>query len=130
MKAEQEGSAFVAIPGIDLAEILCIQEERQVANDNTVAFHSLYLQIPPSPLRAHFVHTLSRCANTLMAATRCFTGSGAWRVTTCGCVPGDGFDNAGMRRGKPPVDLWITQAGYPQLHRRSISSSEVKGMFL
>jgi hypothetical protein len=35
-----------------------------------------------------------------------------------------------MRRGKPPVDLWITQAGYPQLHRRSISSSEVKGMFL
>ena len=56
VKAEQEGSAFVAIPGIDLAEILCIQEERQVANDNTVAFHSLHLQIPPSPLRAHFVH--------------------------------------------------------------------------
>ena len=56
VKAEQEGSAFVAIPGVDLAEILCIQEERQVANDNTVAFHSLHLQIPPSPLRAHFVH--------------------------------------------------------------------------
>ena len=56
VKAEQEGSAFVAIPGVDLAEILCIQEERQVANDNTVAFHSLHLQIPPSPLRAHFAH--------------------------------------------------------------------------
>jgi hypothetical protein len=56
VKAEQEGSAFVAIPGVDLNEILCIQEEREVANDNTVVFHSLHLQIPPSPLRAHFVH--------------------------------------------------------------------------
>jgi transposase len=56
VKAEQEGTAFVAIPGLDLNEILCIQEERQVANDNTVTFHSLHLQIPPSPLRAHFVH--------------------------------------------------------------------------
>jgi transposase len=55
IKAEQEGSAFVAIPGIDLNEILCVQEERQVANDNTVAFNTLRLQIPPSPLRAHFV---------------------------------------------------------------------------
>jgi transposase len=55
VKAEQEGSAFVAIPGIDLNEILCIQEDRQVGNDNTVTFHRLRLQIPPSPLRAHFV---------------------------------------------------------------------------
>jgi hypothetical protein len=55
VKAEQEGSAFVAIPGIDLNEILCIQEERQVGNDNTVTFHRRRLQIPPSPLRAHFV---------------------------------------------------------------------------
>src|SRR3982074_2652426 len=30
VKAEQEGSAFVAITGVDLAEILCVQEERQV----------------------------------------------------------------------------------------------------
>jgi transposase len=55
VKAEQEGSAFVAISGIDLNEILCVQEDRQVGNDNTVAFKRLRLQIPPSPLRAHFV---------------------------------------------------------------------------
>ena len=55
VKAEQEGSAFVSAKGIDLAEILCIQEERQVGNDNTVAFNRHRLQIPPSPLRAHFV---------------------------------------------------------------------------
>jgi transposase len=55
MKAEQEGSAFIAIPGIDLGEILCVQEERQVGNDNCVSFNRLKLQIPASPLRAHFV---------------------------------------------------------------------------
>jgi transposase len=53
--AEQEGSAFVKAPGVDFAEILCIQEERQVGNDNCVTFNRLKLQIPESPLRAHFV---------------------------------------------------------------------------
>jgi transposase len=55
VKADQEGSAFVAIPGIDLKEILCVREDREVGNDNTVAFNRMRLQIPPSPLRAHFV---------------------------------------------------------------------------
>lgn len=55
VKAEQEGLAFVAIPGVNLGEILCIQEERQVGNDNCVSFNRLKLQIPESPLRAHFV---------------------------------------------------------------------------
>jgi transposase len=55
VKAEQEGSAFVAISGVDLGEILCVQEERQVGNDNCVSFNRLKLQIPASPLRAHFV---------------------------------------------------------------------------
>jgi transposase InsO family protein len=55
VKAEEEGSAFVAIPGVDLGEILCVQEERQVGNDNCVSFNRLKLQIPASPLRAHFV---------------------------------------------------------------------------
>jgi transposase len=53
--AELPGTAFVAIPGVDLDEILCVQEERQVGNDNCVSFHRLKLQIPESPLRAHFV---------------------------------------------------------------------------
>jgi len=54
--AAQEGTAFVAIPGVDLAEILCVQEERQVAT--IIACRStLKLQIPESPLRAHFVKT-------------------------------------------------------------------------
>ena len=55
VEAEQDGNAFVAIPGVDLGEILCIQEERQVGNDNCVSFNRLKLQIPACPLRAHFV---------------------------------------------------------------------------
>ena len=51
----QPGSAFTPIPGIDLDEILCVQEERQVGNDNCVSFRTLKLQIPQSPMRPHFV---------------------------------------------------------------------------
>ena len=55
VKPEQDGTAFVAIRGVDLNEILCVQEDRQVGNDNTVSYNRLKLQIPASPLRAHFV---------------------------------------------------------------------------
>jgi hypothetical protein len=55
VKAEQEGSAFVPAAGLDLAEVLCVQEERVVGNDNCVSFLNRKLQIPESPLRAHFV---------------------------------------------------------------------------
>ena len=53
--AAQSGSAFTPIPGVNLDEILCVQEERQVGNDNCVSFRTLKLQIPPSPMRPHFV---------------------------------------------------------------------------
>ena len=55
VKAEQEGTAFVAIPGVDLAEILCIQEKHTVGNDDCISFNRLKLQIPESPLRPHYV---------------------------------------------------------------------------
>jgi hypothetical protein len=51
----QSGSAFTPIPGVDLDEILCVEEERQVGNDNCVSYRTLKLQIPESPMRPHFV---------------------------------------------------------------------------
>src|SRR6478672_10274894 len=45
-------SAFVAAR---LAEILCIEEERIVARDNTVAYEGVRLQLPESRARAHYV---------------------------------------------------------------------------
>jgi transposase len=57
---EQEGSAFVADRAQMWREILCIQEERTVGNDNTVKWHRLSLQLPPSRLRPHFVRATVR----------------------------------------------------------------------
>jgi hypothetical protein len=49
-------SAFVAVRDPQgLAEILCVEEERLVARDNTVAYAGLRLQLPQSPARAHYV---------------------------------------------------------------------------
>jgi hypothetical protein len=38
-----------------LADILCIEEERVVARDNTIAHEGRQLQLPQSPVRAHYV---------------------------------------------------------------------------
>lgn len=48
-------SAFVQADPSLLAQILCIEEERVVGRDNTVVFERLRLQLPPSPIRHHFV---------------------------------------------------------------------------
>lgn len=58
--AEQEGSAFVAVDPAILPDILCVQEERVVGNDNTVSYGRRRLQIPPSPLRPHYVRAKVR----------------------------------------------------------------------
>jgi len=48
-------SAFVAADPEQLREILCVEEKRVVARDNTVAYGRRRLQLPPSPIRAHYV---------------------------------------------------------------------------
>lgn len=53
--AAEPGNAFVPYVGPDLADILCVQEERVVGNDNTVRYHGLHLQIPADRHRHHYV---------------------------------------------------------------------------
>jgi transposase len=53
--ALQPGTAFVPAERGAWHDILCVQDERVVANDNTVRYGKLFLQLPQSPLRAHFV---------------------------------------------------------------------------
>jgi len=53
--AEQAGSAFVAVAPAQWRDVLSVHEERTVGNDNTVRCNGLVLQIPPSPLRPHYV---------------------------------------------------------------------------
>jgi transposase len=48
-------SAFVAADPALLREMLCVQDERIVARDNTVGYAGLKLQLPESRARAHYV---------------------------------------------------------------------------
>jgi hypothetical protein len=61
VKPAQPKSAFVKLAGIELELALSAHEERVVRNDNTVGFHNLMLQLPPSRHRTHFV----RCPGTV-----------------------------------------------------------------
>lgn len=56
----EAGTAFVPWIGSNLAEILGVQEERIVANDNTVRYQGLSLQIPQDPHRFHDVKVTVR----------------------------------------------------------------------
>lgn len=80
-------SAFVPVKDQELlSEILCVQEERIVARDNTVAWGRLRLQLPESRLRAHFVkakvrvHAYPDATLAVFHGPRClarYTASGA-----------------------------------------------------
>ncbi len=57
--AAELGTAFIWV-GSSLADLLCVQEERVVANDNTVRYQGLSLQIPPDQHRFHYVKVMVR----------------------------------------------------------------------
>lgn len=58
--AAEPGTAFVPWIGSNLTEILCVQEDRVVAHDNTVRYQGRRLQIPPDPHRFHYVKATVR----------------------------------------------------------------------
>ncbi len=58
--AAEPGTAFVPWIGTGLADTLCVQEERLVANDNTVRYQGRSLQIPPDRHRFHYVKVTVR----------------------------------------------------------------------
>ena len=58
--APEAGTAFIPWVATHLAEILCVQDERVVANDNTVHYHRQRLQIPQDPHRFHNVKVTVR----------------------------------------------------------------------
>jgi hypothetical protein len=58
--AEQPGSAFVPVAPEQWRDVLCLQETRQVGNDNCVRWKGRSLQIPKSPLRPHFTRATVR----------------------------------------------------------------------
>jgi transposase len=53
--APESGSAFVPLMGVDIKEILCLQEMRTVRADNCVTYRGKTLQIPAQKHHCHFV---------------------------------------------------------------------------
>jgi transposase len=115
--AEQPGTAFVVAEPAQWHEVLAIQEERVVANDNTVRYRGLILQIPESPLRRHFVRATVRVHDYADGSLALFHGPR--------CIAR--FDRAGAAldpaspaqncMGPRPVDMWTTQGRRPHPHR-------------
>lgn len=60
VSATEPGTAFVRWIGTGLTDMLCVQEERVVANDNTVRYQGKSLQIPPDRHRFHYVKVTVR----------------------------------------------------------------------
>ena len=58
--AAEPDSAFVPAPAAQWRDLLCVQETRQVGNDNTVRWQGRSLQIPKSRLRPHFARAKVR----------------------------------------------------------------------
>lgn len=58
--AAEPGEAYVACEEPQWRDVLCVQETRQAAKDNTVRWKGRTLQIPPSRLRPHFVRAAIR----------------------------------------------------------------------
>jgi transposase len=57
VKASAEEKAYIKWKRNDLDDILCLYEERQVQNDNSISYKGLRLQIPRDGLRHHYVKT-------------------------------------------------------------------------
>jgi transposase len=70
----EEGSAFVTDLLGSWREILCIEDERVVDNDNTIAWSGRRLQLPESRLRRHFVKATVRVHEYPDGAVSVFLG--------------------------------------------------------
>ena len=103
-----EGSAFTPIPGVDLDEILCVEEERQVGNDNCVSYRTLKLQIPESPMRPHFVKARVKVHVIPTARMPSSTDPDASAATTRREPSEMRKTPLKSARRRLPVDMWTT----------------------
>jgi len=114
---EQPGSAFVPARPARWQDVLCIQEERVVANDNTVRYRGLILQIPESPLRRHFVRATVRVHDYADGALALFHGPRRIARYDAAGAPRDSAPDAPKSHGAPACG-YVDDAGRrPHPHR-------------
>ena len=73
-QAQTEGSAFTPLMGFALDDVLCIQEERVVANDNTVQYKGIRVQILENASRCSFAKCKVRVREYLDGTLAVFHG--------------------------------------------------------
>jgi transposase len=73
-QAAIEGSAFTPLMGFDIQQVLCIQEERRVANDNTVQYKGTKIQILENASRCSFAKCTVRVHEYLDGSLGVFHG--------------------------------------------------------
>ncbi len=119
-------SAFVALGTVDLEQILCEEESRTVAQDNTVVFDGVRLQLAKQPGRA-------TCAGLAVLVRRHLTGPHTvWRGPQClGRYDAHGQPLArararsagGYRDSGPPSDRRAMRRVGPRADRRPLKIS-------
>lgn len=125
VKPDQQGSAYVAVPESQWRDVLCTQEERTVAPDNTVAWYGRRLQIPAHPSRPHFVRLKVRVNEYPDGALAIFHGPlclARWATSTeASCEP--------ERQPLAPGSKAEDRGDFPQvihaIHSRNITQQAV-----
>lgn len=119
-----EESAFVAVSDpAGLTDILCIAQERVVARDNTVAYEGRTLQIPESPVRAHYVkarvkvHQYPDGALALFHGPRCLAHYSAHgeEIVSAPAIPSVTPCSPPSRRGLANAELVASAQRRPSL---------------
>lgn len=126
--AEQPGSAFVPVYEAQWRDILCSQEERVVANDNTVRYHGRILQIPESPLRRHFVRATVRVHEYPDGALAIFHGPRCLARYRADGSPLEQPASRDASRSPRPACGYVdgaTPPTYPQAHHQQKRSIDV-----
>ena len=116
-------AAFVPDRSGAAGEILCLQEERRVGNENTVKWRRLTLQIPPNPLRPHFVRAMVRIHEYPDGRLAVFHGPHRLAVYDAQGRPDDDAKLAALPASAAALGFMDNSANYPQPHRAIIIRS-------
>jgi hypothetical protein len=108
-----------ATPAVNLDEILCAEQERQVLNDNCVSYGTLRLNTPASLMRAHFVTARVKAHVYPDGSHALFQGPAAWaRYGQNGANPRCENRRLNSLSGAL-TDMWTGHPACPRSHRRT-----------
>lgn len=117
--AEESGTAFVPWIGANLADLLCVHEERVVAKDNTVHYHRHRLQIPQDAYRFHYVQATVRVQEYPDGTLAVFHGPRCLaRYTASGALLATASPTPAPRAPRRSADCPISRAPEARVHKR------------